>query len=368
MEQKPCRTRQMAVCFVTADIEKRENIMRIKNKDIAKQLGISTTAVSLAINNRPGVSEDTRLKVMQLISDYADLGVREIMEPRSLETGTILLCIHKKHGEIINDKPFFSDLIETIQQEAMRNSYTLTVAHFVPGQNPGVYADYLRNIPASGVIVLGTEMEEGDCAFYMKLGKPVVLLDASFPLFDMDSVTIDNRSSVLRALDYAVKNGHRDIGYLRSSRWISNFQDRYDGFLKGIADYGLEAYNHPVIELPCTMEGAHEEMAEFLKRMPSDFRMPSIFLSDLDYIAVGAMGALKEAGYRVPEDVSLIGYDDLPICLICEPNLTSIRVNQYALGRLVVSRLTEKIGRAEDYSAVIEVASELMVRESVSSR
>lgn len=341
--------------------------MRIKNKDIAEQLGISTTAVSLAINNRPGVSEETRLKVMQLISDYADLNVREIADPHPAETGSILLCIHKKHGEIINDKPFFSDLIETIQQEAMRSSYTLTIAHFVPGQNPSEYADYLRSIPAAGVIVLGTEMEAEDCLLYMKQGRPVVLLDASFPLLDMDSVTIDNSSSILRAFDYAVKSGHRDIGYLRSSRWISNFQARYDGFLKGIADYHLEEYNHPVIELPCTMEGAHEEMEAFLQKIPSDYRMPSIFLADLDYIAIGAMGALKEAGYRIPEDVSLIGYDDLPICLVCEPNLTSIRVNQFALGRIAVSRLTERIGHPVDYSAVTEVVSDLMIRDSVAA-
>ena len=101
--------------------------MRIKNKDIAEKLGISTTAVSLAINNRPGVSEETRRKVMQLINQSMASNLEQVPFGNG-QNGSILLSVHKKHGHVINDKPFFANLIETIQQEAMKSSYMLNIS------------------------------------------------------------------------------------------------------------------------------------------------------------------------------------------------------------------------------------------------
>ena len=339
--------------------------MRIKNIDIARALGISTTAVSLAINNRPGVSEETRFRVMQLIRDYAKRSAEESSLSADSENGAVLLSVHKKHGEIINDKPFYQDLIETIQLEAMRESYTLIVSHFIPGQNISEYMEHLRNSPATGIIILGTEMTPVDYAAYKALTIPVVLLDASFPLIDTDAVVIDNQASIIREIGYAVKKGLRNIGYLRSSLWTSNFQQRYDGFLNGLDLFGLAGENHPVIDLPCSIEGSYLKMKAILENKPKGFALPEVFLSDLDHIALGAMKALKEKGYRIPEDISMIGYDDMKICMISDPKLTSTRANQFALGQTAVVKLMELIERKPGFYTVTEVASELMVRESV---
>ncbi len=339
-------------------------MQRLKNKDIAEMLGISVTAVSLAINNRPGVSEETRQKVLALIHENAGKSIQTNSGEKK-PGGSFLLSIHKKHGEVIIDKPFFSDLIETIQQEAMKRSYMLTLSHFMPGQDIQEYIDYIAGLPVNGVILMATEMSADDLAYYQKLQIPIVLLDGTFDLAEMDSVALDNQTSILRAVDYAYRLGHRDIGYLKSNVFINNFGHRFDGFLKGIREYHLEQYHHPVIELPCSIEAAYNEMKSFLDNRSDDFVMPSLFLSDLDYIALGASQALKEAGFGIPDDISVIGYDDVTACEVFEPPLTTIRVNRTDIGRLAVMRLIDKMEEPGDFYTCTQVLSDLIIRKSV---
>lgn len=345
-------------------LRKRRLRMRIKNKDIAEKLGISTTAVSLAINNRPGVSEETRRKVMQLINQSMASNLEQVPFGNG-QNGSILLSVHKKHGHVINDKPFFANLIETIQQEAMKSSYMLTLTHYTPEQDIREYIDYIRQLDIDGMLLMATEMDYEDLAYYKELDVPMVLVDGSFDLSDVDSVALDNQTAIFRAFDYAYRMGHRDIGFLKGSTYINNFGHHFDGFAKGIREYGLKDRNHPVISLPCTIEGAYTEMCRFLENPPDDFKMPTIFLADLDYISLGAMQALKEKGWRIPEDISMIGYDDVSACEIFDPPLTTTRVNRDDIGRLAVQRLVERLKNPGNYYITMQVSSELIIRQSV---
>jgi len=341
--------------------------MRIKNTEIAEKLGISKTAVSLAINNKPGVSEETRQKVLKMISDSLADTVPSAGKS-TVSSGSILLSVHKTHGKVINDKPFFSNLVETIQLEAMRADYLLTITHYMPGQNIEQYMNYIQSLNVNGIIVMATELDQDGLNSYMKLNIPMILLDATFDLADVDSVALDNQRAIFRAFDYGYRMGHREIGFLKSSTFINNFGHHYDGYVKGIREYGLEDSNHPVISLPCTMEEAYLEMKEFLKHPPKGFKMPTLFLADLDYIALGAMKAVKEAGYKVPEDVSFIGYDDVSACEISDPPLTTTRVNRGDVGRIVMNRLIHKLKEPSDFYTTTQVSSKLIIRESVADR
>lgn len=337
--------------------------MKITNQDIADKLGISRTAVSLAINNKPGVSEETRQKVLELYKQKFE-GNSSLLQEKSPFNGTILMAVHKKHGMVINDKPFFSDLIETVQQEAMLNDYSMSILHYVPGQDLKKYRSMLYAQNVNGVIVMATEMDKEDLNIYKELGKPLVLLDGSFDLEEVDSVALDNQTAIYRAFAYAVGMGHRDIGFLQSETYINNFGHHFDGFNKGIRDFSLEGAYHPVIKLPCVIDGAYKKMKEFL-RENKNYKMPTLFLADLDYIALGAMQALKEAGYKVPEDISFIGYDDVQMCEVSEPPLTTTRVNKKDVGKLAVRRLLEIMDGPKNYYTTTQVSSKLIIRKSV---
>ncbi len=334
---------------------------KIKNKEIAEILGISTTAVSLAINNKPGVSEETREKVLAILAE----NVREQQVFNNENLGNLLLIIHKKHGQIIIDKPFFADLIESVQTTALKYNFSLELSHYNSSQNIEEYIEGLMNKDISGIVLLATEMLPEDLMYYRKLRIPIVLLDSLFEMENYDCVTIDNTASIVQACKYVYDLGHRDIGYLQSSVYINNFRDRYDGFANAIRRLNIEKYNHPVISLPCSIETAYIQMKEFFKKMPEDFKMPTCFLSDLDYISIGAMRALKEAGYRIPEDISMFGFDDVAVCEVCMPKLTTIRVNRKDIGGIAVDTLVRRIENPHDYCVSIQVSSEMIVRESV---
>ena len=334
---------------------------KLKNKEIAEILGISTASVSLAINHKPGVSEATRARVFELLgTEYNSLSKNEINLEKSL-----LLVIHKKHGKIIIDKPFFSDLIESIQTTAKKEGYSLELSHYNSEMDLEQYIDTLRNKNNSGIILLATEMLAEDLEHYKKLSVPLILLDSSFEFEPFDAVTIDNQIALMNAVKYAYQMGHRNIGYLRSSVFINNFQDRYDGFLNALHRFDLLAYEHPIIALPCNIDDACTQMKEYLQHKPLDFKMPTCFVSDLDYIAIGAMRALQEMGYRIPQDISIIGFDDVTACEVCFPQLTTVRVNRTDIGAEAVKILLSRINTPHDHYMKVLISSEFIVRDSV---
>lgn len=339
--------------------------MRLKNKDIAKALGISTAAVSLALNGKPGVSEETRKRVLEMVSSSTESAVQQLEDKENATNRSILMSVHRKTGLIMNDKPFFSDIVEAAQQELIKKSYNMVLAHYSGGQDLSSYIQYLKSLPISGIILMATELDEVDLTAYLKLNKPIVLMDGMFDLAEVDSVTLDNQAAILREIDYAVKMGHREIGFLRSKTPINNFRHHYDGFLKGIRDYHLESYSHPIIDLPCDVEGAYSEMSDLLDHLPETFRMPTIFLADLDYIALGAMTALKEHGYKIPDDVSIMGYDDIATSAVSEPPLTTILVNHRDIGRFSAALLLDRIQNPRSCHISMQISSQLIIRQSV---
>ena len=335
--------------------------MRLKNKDIAQMLGISATAVSLAVNGRPGVSAETRRKVLELVNERNAATMADARRDRSL-----LLVVHKETGDVINDLPFFSNLIETVQAEAHRLGLPLTLVHFLPGQDFEEHLEYVRSLGADGMVLEATELDEARLRRYLELGLPTVLLDGYFDLIAVDAVTLDDQTSMLRAYAHAAEMGHTDIGFLAGTPRINNFEHHLDGFRKGIERFGHANANHPVIELPCQLDAAYNAMRRFLAAPPDGFAMPTCLIADLDNIAVGAMRAVQDAGYTVPEDVSFIGYGNTNASLVCRPALTSTQINMYDSGRMAVQRLADMLDHPERHAACTTfVSSELVLRDSV---
>ena len=335
--------------------------MRLKNKDIARMLGISATAVSLAVNGRPGVSVDTRRKVLELVNERTAAAMADACGDRSL-----LLVVHKETGDVINDLPFFSNLVETVQAEAHRLGFPLTLVHRLPGQDFDEHLEYVRGLGVDGMVLEATELGEAHLRRYLDLELPTVLLDGYFDLVSVDAVTLDDQTSMLRAYAHAAEMGHSAIGFLAGKPRIKNFEHHMDGFRKGVERFGHAAANHPVIELPCQLEAAYDAMRGFLAQPPDGFAMPTCFLADLDNIAVGAMRAVQDAGYAVPGDVSFVGYGNTSASLICRPSLTSTQINMYDSGRMAVQRLADMLDHPERHAvSTTFVSSELVLRDSV---
>lgn len=349
---------------------------RIKNIDIAKALGLSTAAVSMALNDKPGVSDETRLRIYNYINEqqqepplYSSDDFRPASDHEAghtkLPQKTLLLCIHKSHGAILIDKPFFSTIIEVVQTEAAKYGYSMIILHSDSNTNLAEYRNTIQSLQPAGIILMTTEMTPKDIPFYQALNVPLVLVDGYFDYLPNDSITIDNCNAIIRAYKYAYDQGHRNIGYLKSSVWISNFEHRFDGFLK--ARRALEAAEGKpfVLEATPSIEGSYRDMKQYLNSSKRVETFPSCFLCDLDYIAIGAIRAFKEAGYQVPDDISFIGFDDVESAIVCEPPLTTIHLQQRLLGLEAVHIMLQNINGMKNSPVDIRITSDLIVRNSV---
>ncbi len=163
-------------------------------------------------------------------------------------------------------------------------------------------------------------------------------------------------------MEYLIRKGHRQIGYLRGSFRIKAFSYRSIGYRRAMSRHGLPVQPDDIITLGTTTESAYRDM---ITRLEENGRLPTAFFADNDVIALGAMRALQEKGYRVPQDVSIIGFDNIPFGEISSPRLTTIHVFKQEMGEIAVRRLTDHINLGSTVKTKIQVCTEFVERESV---
>ncbi len=329
--------------------------MKISIKQLSEMSGFSPATVSNVLNGKKGVNKDTAELIMKLARESGYLSENRMT--------SIKLVVYKKHGWVLSDTPFFSSLTEGINEECRASGYDTVICNL--NEHSEDFESHLEQIlsdPNSGILLLATEMGEEDVKAFHRAVAPLVVLDASFEQMDFDTVLINNTDSVSNAVGHLIKMGHREIGYLKSSMRIQNFRYREAGYRRAHEEAEIAVNPAFTVELTPTMEGAYKDMARFLERNP---QLPTAYFADNDIIALGAMKALKEAGCRIPEDISIIGFDDLPFCEISSPPLSTIRVFKQEMGQMAVKRLLDKIKSQSKIVSKIQIGTEYIERESV---
>ncbi len=334
-------------------------------KELAKILGISEASVSYALNGKPGVSIETRNRVKEAARQY---GMNFIPLNYSAHAGrTIYLISYKKQGpRVIDntfDNSFYSTLTDGISMASKEYGYYIhlrTVSNHVE-LNEELNA--LGNMSSAGIILLGTEMTQEDLTPLAFSKHPVVLLDNHFRSTKVNSVTIDNIYASFEAVDHLVRKRKKQPGYLSSSVPINNFTERKIGYEMAILHNGYSLANSIVHKLGINPDDSYADMLEILKKKQ---RIADSYFADNDFIAFGAMKAFKEMGYRIPEDVAIIGFDDVPIARFTDPALTTMHVPIQYMGRLAVERLHQinEDPIENEYPQNIMVNAGLVLRQS----
>jgi len=340
------------------------NTMKITLKNVADLAGVSPTTVSLVLNNKPGVGEKTRAKILRIIEEMGYSNKYQA-KPALQKEGNIKFIVYKKHGKVVSDTPFFSALIEGIVEGARIGSYKLNITYMNEGENNNDILHNLYQFPPDGIILLATEMESNDLHQFVNLKIPFVILDSNFKEKNFDTVIINNREGTYAAIKYLIDMGHKQIGYLHSSVWINNFSERKEGYLKALSDHNLKYNKSYLFMLESTTDGAYRDMSNLIQNISS---LPSALFADNDIIAAGAIKALKEKGFLIPEDISIIGFDDMPLCEMLEPPLSTVKVFKKRMGMITVRRLLEMIKYQPPESLKIEVGTEVVKRGSVLKR
>lgn len=179
------------------------------------------------------------------------------------------------------------------------------------------------------MILLGTEMFLEDYRPFQSLHVPLVVLDSYYDELPFTTVLINNARGAFLATNYLVSEGHRNIGYLQSARAISNFEERADGFFRALRQNEIKKNMSYVFRVTPVQGVAYREFSRILDTHPA---LPTGFFADNDIIALDCIRALKEHGYRIPDDVSVVGFDDIPSCQLLEPPMTTTCVPKSFLG------------------------------------
>ena len=337
--------------------------MKYTLRDIAKRANVSPATVSNALNGRAGVSKAVQEHILSIAQEMG----YQLSRESTKASRHVRLIIFRSHGMVVMDTQFFSELIESIQLECHRMELELLISHVSAKKD----ADYVNQINAfrseecAGIILLGTEMNEEELKQFSDFRSPMVVLDNLFRLQKVHSVVMNNWQAGYLAAEALYAAGHRDIQHITSSIGFTNMTDRQRGLTEGLNKYGLSLENEKIWPVRPTMNGAYEDMKALLQ---AGKRLPEAFFAGNDIMAIGCMRAIREAGYQVPEDVSIIGMDDTSICLACTPQLSTVHVFRQELGQTVVHTLFALPEKQSACFIKTEVGVELVMRDSVKTR
>lgn len=335
--------------------------------DIAKATGFSITTVSLVLNGKDGISQETRNKVMQAAEtlNYKPKKPQNTMP--ELQDRTIQFLKIAMHGHTVNrdHNLFISDYIDGMFKEAQRQGYKLEIAN-ITGQGMESIIQYLLARNPEGAILLGTEFSRHDIMMLKSLDScPIVVLDTDYDGIDMNFVDMNNFDSVFKITEYLVSSGFRKIGFVNSNVQTRNFQLRKKAFLESMQALEQHVDADYIVDIDSTITGAYIDMMQVLA---NGAKLPECYICVNDIVSYGCIKALKEKGLRIPEDISIVGFDNLPMSASMEPPLTTIDVSKQKMGHHALALLDELIHSHDKNVVKILVGSDLILRKSVLPR
>jgi len=335
-------------------------------KDVAKLAGVSATTVSLVMNGKSGISQETRTRVMQAAKTLK-YSQRSARMAKGDALGTLRFLKIAKHGHTVNrdHNTFISDYIDGMSREASASGYKLEIVSF-EGEPAEAIVSSLAGTSVDGLIVLGTELTEQDIKLLQTLPTPLVVIDSFFDVLECNFVNMNNKDAVYKIIAYFVDCGFRNIGFIASNVQTVNFQLRKEAFVEGMKAFGLNFSTRDIVTVDSTYDGAYQDM---LSKLNHGLVVPECYFCTNDIITYGCIKALREFNVRIPQDISVIGFDNLPMSATMEPPLTTIDVSKTKIGYLAIRLLDELINADDKQPAVkILVGANLVARDSVAPK
>lgn len=333
--------------------------MALRAKDIAEMLGVSTAAVSLVLNNKPGVGERKR---REIINKIEELGCEYMLKDVPANNGHIGFVVFKREGRLVEESPFFNYILEGITGSISKYGYNMNFLYLnydMPRESQEIQ---LKAAGCDGFIIFGVEMKREDLQVFIDTGLPFTVLDNSFMESDVDSVAINNVQGTSKAITHLYDMGHRNIGYICCNVRANSFEERFQTYVKTLEQLGLEVNEENIISADYSEREVRAAVRRYLK---SHTVIPTAFFGENDFLACSAMLEMQEMGYRVPEDISLIGFDDRPIAKMMTPKMTTINVPKDIFGPAAVNLFISRIKNKRENSLKIEIGTNLIVRDSV---
>ena len=326
-------------------------------QDIAERAGVSKTAVSLVLNDKPGVSEEKREEIRRIAEACGyRLPHRSPDKPRNIR----FLKYQAKGYMVRQNGDFITRVIDGVESTARQHGYSLTMMN-VRAENLAAMIPAINEAHDDGIIFLGTELEPDMAPLLREFAAPLVVLDNEMRHLDQDTVVMDNEEAVYRAMQYLYDKGHRKIGHLTTTYAVPNLKVRSRAFHQALLELGLSG---DVAFSYCAPDDVRA-YADALAEQIDPGHLPTAILADNDILAINLLLALEKIGKRVPEDVSVIGIDDLTISAMTRPELTTIHLEKKRMGSAAVERLLSLIADRSQHPLKIMTSCWLVERHSV---
>ncbi|WP_181347166.1 LacI family DNA-binding transcriptional regulator [Thalassobacillus sp. CUG 92003] len=322
-------------------------------KDVAKRAGVAVSTASYALNGVKKVSPATVAKVQKAAEDlnYQKNGIASDL--KRTQTNTIALMLSDLSG------PYYSELIKGVQEVTSANGYDLVACSSIGGEQ-STAIKFLKEKRVDGVIVLAHNISDSMIVNAARENFPVVVLDRELESDHVLQVEVDNRHGGFLATEYLIHNGHQNIAYISGPYNSHDNNKRFQGYRSALEQYNITYQSKWKISGDFTRESGYRAT----KMLIAQHHLPEAVFYANDEMAIGGLQAFAEKGIAVPENVSIIGFDDIQLAEYVSPPLTTIRQPKYEAGALAVHLIFQLL-TSESVDRHYNLATELIERQSV---
>ena len=329
-------------------------------KDIAKIAGVSLGTVSHVLNNSARVREPVRKRVLEAVQAA---GYQPSQLARGLRRDKTNMI-----GMIIPDitNPFFPAVVRGAEDVAFSNGFRLILCNTDNDHSKEmVHLNELRTFLPAGLIVIPSNFSDltAQAESYRQAGTGVVCIDRLPKNWSGDSVTADNEAGAYSASRWLLQMGHRRLAAITGPLHLTNAQDRLDGFKRALKEVGLDLAPEYVQETTFDRQGGYSKTLLLLRLIPR----PTAIFAGNDMIALGALLAVRDAGLQCPQDISIMGFDDLDLAELTNPSLSSVSQSGYQLGTTAARILLDRIEHDAGPAKHVILKTSLKLRDSVAA-
>jgi DNA-binding LacI/PurR family transcriptional regulator len=339
----------------------------MKIDDIAKLANVSKSAVSLALNGKNGVSQETREKILRIAQEHGYIPRPIVKADQYFQSNSKLLRFVACTNEgIVTEQyeslPFFMELINNIDKQIGSSGYSLMVSSISIENLQDEISRLEKEQKSAGILLLGTNLTPEQIKLVSSIQPNLVVLDTCFETLDVNFVVMNNVYGAYQAGKYLVELGHENIGYVESQTRMYNFDMRKKGFLQAITESGVKIAEKNYFSVNPTVISSQEEFKDKIKDRLN--QLPTALFCEADYMAISVIKSLTELGLNVPKDISIIGFDNIFESQVITPELTTIHVKKDKIALLAVEKLIREIDNKEVEKIKLFVDTELIIRKS----
>lgn len=329
---------------------------RVNIQEVAKEAGVSPSTVSRALNGFPGISEKTRERIVEIARK---------LNYRPNYRGQILTTQSTKNiGLLITDitNPFFPELVMGAEEYASKSGYTVLLGNTSESEEKETnYLDFFSRGPVDGIIISASRVSNEHIIMLAEDGLPIVVINRTLEHPKVSYVSTDMEKGGYLATMHLLRLGHSKIAFINGPKHSEVSQRRLEGYKKALKEAGVN-YNSDLISFNVPVsESGYKEAIKLL----CTGEAPTAIFTYNDVMAFGVIRAAKELGIKIPEELSVVGFDDIFFSSFTDPPLTTIRQLKEELGRMAVELLF-KLMEGERESLLIE--PELIIRNTTSRR